>query len=93
MANLGIGMLGGAATGAAAGAAGGLSGGLASGAINGLTDFGSKLQGIQKAFGGGQGGGMPSAPMQNGQAQYGSNSGDALGSYVMQLLNNGKQVR
>ena len=91
MANLGMGMLGGAATGAATG---GLSGGLASGAINGLTDFGSKLQGLQKVLGGGQGGdGMPAAPAQGGQPQYGSNSGDALGAYVMQLLNNGKQVR
>lgn len=91
MANLGMGMLGSAATGAASG---GLSSGLASGAINGLTDFGSKLQGLQKAFGGGQGGGgMPSTPAQGGQPQYGSNSGDALGAYVMQLLNNGKQVR
>ena len=89
MANIGMGMLGGAATGAATN---GLSSGLASGAINGLTDFGNSLQGLQKAFGGGQGGGMPSAPDQSGQPQYGNNSGNALAGYVMQLLNQGRQA-
>lgn len=90
MANIGMGMLGGAATGATAN---GLTGGLASGAINGLTDFGKQLQNLQSAFGGGQGGGGQPQPMQSAQPQYGSNSGDALNAYVMQLLNNGRQVR
>jgi len=98
MANFGAALMGGAATGAASGGlTGGLTGGLANGSINGLTGFGKALEGVQgigKMLGaGGGGGGAPGMEGQNGQPQYGSNSGDALAGYVMQLLNQGKQVR
>lgn len=98
MANFGAALMGGAATGAASGGlTGGLTGGLANGSINGLTGFGKALQGVQdigKMLGaGGGGGGAPGGAAQGGQPQYGSNNGDALAGYVMQLLNQGKQVR
>ncbi|MEN5279019.1 hypothetical protein ABE527_18995 [Brucella sp. TWI432] len=100
MVSLGMGLLGGAATGAASsGLAGGLTSGLANGSINGLTGFGKAMQdvqGIGKMLGAGGGGGGGAAPGMSGQSaqpQYGSNSGDALAGYVLQLLNNGKQVR
>ncbi|MCX2699286.1 hypothetical protein [Ochrobactrum chromiisoli] len=94
MVSLGMGLLGGAATGAASsGLAGGLTSGLANGSINGLTGFGKALEGVQsigKMLGGGGGGGAPGGAAQGGQVQYGSNNGDALAGYVMQLLNQGK---
>lgn len=81
MASLGMGLLSSGAAGAATGAA---TNGLASGAINGLTDIG-------KMLGAAKGGGIPAAGgAQQGQPQYGNNNSDALTSYVMQLLNNGK---
>ena len=97
MVSLGAGLLGGAATGAAtSGLAGGLTSGLANGTVNGLTGFGKAIQGVQDigkmlgAGGGGGGGGAPGGTAQGGQVQYGSNNGDALAGYVMQLLNQGK---
>lgn len=95
MVSLGPSLLGGAATGAATGGlASGLTSGLANGTVNGLTGFGKAIQGVQdigKMLGaGGGGGGAPGGSAQGGQVQYGSNNGDALAGYVMQLLNQGK---
>lgn len=97
MANLGAGLLGGAATGAASGGlVTGLTSGLANGSINGLTGFSKALEGLEglgKMLGAGGGESGAPAADQSGQPQYGSNSGDALADYVVSLLNNGKQVR
>jgi len=98
MANFGNGILGGSTTGTAAntptGAAQhGVANGLASGAINGLTDFGNKLQEVQKAFGGQNGSGeIPQAPTMQLTPSYGNNNGGALGEYILTLLNNSNRA-